>query len=155
VPKKILYAEVERMMNRIVKIVMVALSLSLSVAFADESVQPATDASAPSVETELKHELALRDSLMQVQGDACTLEKDSLRAAIDTEKAKSENWEKSYNTIKKDNETCAQMLSTSIGVNEKRKEKEEDERRNAAMMTSSSFLGGLGIGLLIMWLIMK
>ena len=143
------------MMNRIVKIVMVALSLSLSVAFADESVQPATDASAPSVEMELKQELALRDSLMQVQGDACTLEKDSLRAAIDTEKAKSENWEKSYNTIKKDNETCAQMLSTSIGVNEKRKEKEEDERRNAAMMTSSSFLGGLGIGLLIMWLIMK
>ena len=143
------------MMNRIVKIVMVALSLSLSVAFADESVQPATDAFAPSVETELKQELALRDSLMQVQGDACTLEKDSLRAAIDTEKAKSENWEKSYNTIKKDNETCAQMLSTSIGVNEKRKEKEEDERRNAAMMTSSSFLGGLGIGLLIMWLIMK
>lgn len=143
------------MMNRIVKIVMVALSLSLSVAFADESVQPAMDASAPSVETELKQELALRDSLMQVQGDACTLEKDSLRAAIDTEKAKSENWEKSYNTIKKDNETCAQMLSTSIGVNEKRKEKEEDERRNAAMMTSSSFLGGLGIGLLIMWLIMK
>lgn len=143
------------MMNRTVKIVMVALSLSLSVAFADESVQPATDASAPSEETELKQELALRDSLMQVQGDACTLEKDSLRAAIDTEKAKSENWEKSYNTIKKDNETCAQMLSTSIGVNEKRKEKEEDERRNAAMMTSSSFLGGLGIGLLIMWLIMK
>lgn len=143
------------MMNRIVKIVMVALSLSLSVAFADESVQLATDASASSVETELKQELALRDSLMQVQGDACTLEKDSLRAAIDTEKAKSENWEKSYNTIKKDNETCAQMLSTSIGVNEKRKEKEEDERRNAAMMTSSSFLGGLGIGLLIMWLIMK
>ena len=143
------------MMNRIVKIVMVALSLSLSVAFADESVQPATVASAPSVETELKQELALRDSLMQVQGDACTLEKDSLRAAIDTEKAKSENWEKSYNTIKKDNETCAQMLSTSIGVNEKRMEKEEDERRNAAMMTSSSFLGGLGIGLLIMWLIMK
>ena len=143
------------MMNRIVKIVMVALSLSLSVAFADESVQLATDASALSVETELKQELALRDSLMQVQGDACTLEKDSLRAAIDTEKAKSENWEKSYNTIKKDNETCAQMLSTSIGVNEKRKEKEEDERRNAAMMTSSSFLGGLGIGLLIMWLIMK
>ena len=90
-----------------------------------------------------------------MQGDACTLEKDSLRSAIDTEKAKSENWEKSYNTIKKDNETCAQMLSTSIGVNEKRKEKEEDERRNAAMMTSSSFLGGLGIGLLIMWLIMK
>ena len=106
-------------------------------------------------ESELKQEIAVRDSVMQVQSDACTLEKDSLRAAIETEKAKSENWEKSYNVIKKDNETCAQMLSTSIGVNESKKEKEEQERRSAAMATSSSFLGGIGIGLLIMWLIMK
>ena len=97
----------------------------------------------------------MRDSVMQVQGDACTLEKDSLRSVIETEKAKSENWEKSYNTIKKDNETCAQMLSTSIGVNENKKEKEDQDRRAAAMATSSSFLGGVGIGLLIMWLIMK
>ena len=97
----------------------------------------------------------MRDSIMQVQDNACTVEKDSLRAVIDTEKAKSENWEKSYNTVKKDNETCARMLSTSIEVNEKKKEKEDEEHRNAAMMTSSSFLGGIGIGLLIMWLIMK
>jgi F0F1-type ATP synthase assembly protein I len=83
------------------------------------------------------------------------LEKDSLRAVIDTEKDKSENWEKSYNTIKKDNEMCAQALSVSIGVNEKKKEQDDNDRRAAAMMTSSSFLGGLGIGLLIMWLIMK
>ena len=78
-----------------------------------------------------------------------------MRSVIETEKAKSENWEKSYNTIKKDNETCAQMLSTSISVNEKKKEKEDNDRRAAAMATSSSFLGGVGIGLLIMWLIMK
>ena len=76
-------------------------------------------------------------------------------AAIEVEKAKSDNWEKSYNTIKKDNETCAQMLSTSIGVNEKKKEKEDQDRRSAAMATSSSFLGGFGVGMLVMWLIMK
>ena len=122
--------------------------------FADEAAQPVVESSA-SVETELKQELAARDSVMQVQGDACTMEKDSLRAVIETEKAKSDNWEKSYNVIKKDNETCAQMLSTSIGVNESKKQKEEQERRSAAMATSSSFLGGIGIGLLIMWLIMK
>ncbi len=140
-------------MNRLVK-VLVTLALSLSVAFADETATPAAD-SAATVETELKQELAMRDSVMQVQGNACTVEKDSLRAVIETEKAKSENWEKSYNTVKKDNETCAQMLSTSIGVNENKQKKEDDDRRAAAMATSSSFLGGVGIGLLIMWLIMK
>ena len=101
-------------------------------------------------------ESSFRDnSVMQVQGNACSVEKDSLRAVIETEKAKSDNWEKSYNTVKKDNETCAQMLVTSIGMNEKKQEKEQEDRRAAAMATSSSFLGGVGIGLLIMWLIMK
>lgn len=132
-------------MMRLIKILAISLAFCGSIAFAQE----------PSAEAELKQEIAVRDSVMQVQGDACTLEKDSLRAMIETEKAKSENWEKSYNTIKKDNETCAQMLSTSIGVNEKKQEKEQDDRRAAAMATSSSFLGGIGIGLLIMWLIMK
>lgn len=141
-------------MNRIFQIVMVLLSLSLSVAFADEAAAPVAD-SATTVATELKQEIALRDSVMQVQGNACSVEKDSLRAVIETEKAKSDNWEKSYNTVKKDNETCAQMLVTSIGVNEKKQEKEQEDRRAAAMATSSSFLGGVGIGLLIMWLIMK
>jgi hypothetical protein len=107
------------------------------------------------VEKALEQEILLRDSLMQVQGEACTAEKDSLRAVIETEKAKSENWEKSYNTVKGSNETCAQALSVSLGVNEKKKEDVEKERQSAAMMTSTSFLGGIGIGLLIMWLIMK
>ena len=120
---------------------------------AEEAVPEAQQA--PSAEAELQQEIAVRDSVMQQQGDACNLEKDSLRAAIEVEKAKSDNWEKSYNTIKKDNETCAQMLSTSIGVNEKKKEKEDQDRRSAAMATSSSFLGGFGVGMLVMWLIMK
>lgn len=141
-------------MNRIFKIVMVLLSLSLSEVFADEAAAPVAD-SATTVAMELKQEIALRDSVMQVQGNACSVEKDSLRAVIETEKAKSDNWEKSYNTVKKDNETCAQMLVTSIGMNEKKQEKEQEDRRAAAMATSSSFLGGVGIGLLIMWLIMK
>ena len=128
-------------MIQILKVFALSLALCGSLAFADEA--------------DLQQEIAVRDSVMQVQGDACTLEKDSLRSVIETEKAKSENWEKSYNTVKKDNETCAQMLSTSIGVNENKKEKEENDRRAAAMATSSSFLGGVGIGLLIMWLIMK
>ena len=139
-------------MMRIAKILAISLVLCGSFAMAEDAVAPSQ---ASTTETELKQELAVRDSIMQVQDNACSVEKDSLRAVIDTEKAKSENWEKSYNTVKKDNETCARMLSTSIEVNEKKKEKEDEEHRNAAMMTSSSFLGGIGIGLLIMWLIMK
>ena len=136
-------------MKNFVKILFVSLVLCASTAMADEPV--AAEPAAPSAEAALQQELAVRDSAMQVQGNACNMEKDSLRAAIEMEKAKSDNWEKSYNTIKKDNETCAQMLSTSIGV----KEKEEEDRRSAAMATSSSFLGGFGVGMLVMWLIMK
>ncbi|WP_163438128.1 hypothetical protein [Fibrobacter succinogenes] len=139
-------------MMRLIKILAITFLFCGSMALAEE---PAVASQTSTAETELKQELAVRDSVMQVQGDACTLEKDSLRSVIESEKAKSENWEKSYNTVKKDNETCAQMLVTSIGINEKKQEKEQENRRSAAMAASSSFLGGVGIGLLIMWLIMK
>ena len=139
-------------MMRLIKILAISLVFCSTMALAEE---PAVATQTSATETELKQELAVRDSVMQVQGDACTLEKDSLRSVIESEKAKSENWEKSYNTVKKDNETCAQMLVTSIGINEKKQEKEQEDRRSAAMAASSSFLGGVGIGLLIMWLIMK
>ena len=111
---------------------------------------PATaDASA-----ELKAEIALRDSLMAVQESSCSVEKDSLRNAVEMERAKSANWEQSYNTVKKDNETCAKFLATTYDASEKNKAQAEDERKSAAMMSTSSFLGGLGLGLLIMWLIL-
>lgn len=131
-------------MIKVFKYFIAALLFSVSVSFAQESA-----------ESELKQEIAVRDSVMQVQGEACTVEKDSLRAVIEAEKAKSENWEKSYNVVKKDNETCAQMLTTSLNVNENKKEKEEENHKAAAMMASSSFFGGIGIGLLVMWLIMR
>ena len=48
------------------------------------------------------------------------------------------------------------VLTTGrLDVNEKSKEKVDDEKRKAATMSGSSFLGGLGIGLLVMWLIMR
>lgn len=139
-------------MMRLIKILAITFLFCGSMALAEE---PAVASQTSTVETELKQELAVRDSVMQEQGNACFVEKDSLRAVIETEKAKSENWEKSYNVVKKNNEVCAQMLSTSIGVNVNKKEKEDNDRRAAALATSSSFLGGVGIGLLIMWLIMK
>ena len=103
--------------------------------------------------SEFKSELAHRDSLMAIADSSCSVEKDSLRAALNSEKAKGENWEKSYETMKKSNETCAKALSVSIGVSENSKEKRDEERREAAMMSGSAFLGGLGLGMLLFWLI--
>lgn len=103
--------------------------------------------------SEFKSELAHRDSLMAVADSSCSVEKDSLRAALTSEKAKGENWEQSYETMKKSNETCAKALSVSIGVSENSKEKRDEERREAAMMSGSAFLGGLGLGMLLFWLI--
>ena len=103
--------------------------------------------------SEFKTELAHRDSLMAIADSSCSVEKDSLRAALNSEKAKGENWEKSYETMKKSNETCAKALSVSVGVNEKNKERENQSRSQAAMMTSSSFFGGIALGMLLFWLI--
>ena len=75
-------------MMRVAKILAISLMLCGSFAMAEDTVVPSQISTA---ETELKQELAVRDSIMQVQDNACTVEKDSLRAVIDTEKAKSEN----------------------------------------------------------------
>ena len=103
----------------------------------------------------MQEELAMRDSVMQVRDSLCAVEKDSLRKALVVEDAKCGNWEQSYQTMKQNNEVCAQALGIALEVNEKTKDKAEEERKKMTMMGGSSFLGGIGIGLLIMWLIMK
>ena len=63
---------------------------------------------------ELVAEIAVRDSVMAIRDSACTVEKQSLRSDLEVEKAKCENWEQSYNTLKKNNETCAKALSVAM-----------------------------------------
>ena len=144
--------------------ILFALLFCVVAAFATPATVPAESAVAPADTTaemsapqetcsEFKSELAHRDSLMAIADSSCSVEKDSLRAALNSEKAKGENWEKSYETMKKSNETCAKALSVSIGVSENSKEKRDEERREAAMMSGSAFLGGLGLGMLLFWLI--
>ena len=144
---------------QILKSFLVAVLCSVVVAFAAEDAQPADPVSTEAVGqisvSEVQSELAMRDSVMQVRDSLCMVEKDSLRKAVVVEEAKCANWEQSYQTVKKDNEVCAQALGVAIEVNEKNKNAADEERKKAAMTTGSSFLGGLGIGLLIMWLIMK
>lgn len=121
---------------------------------ADSVANNAADSvAAPSETDELKAEIALRDSLMAEQGNSCKVEKDSLRQTIESEQAKSANWEKSYNTLKQENDVCTKALGVSIDISEKNKQKAEDEKKNASMMTSTSFIGGIAIGMLLFWLI--
>lgn len=123
---------------------------------ADSVANNAADSvAAPSETDDLKAEIALRDSLMAEQGNSCKVEKDSLRQTIESEQAKSANWEKSYNTLKQENDVCTKALGVSIDISEKNKQKAEDEKKNASMMTSTSFIGGIAIGMLLFWLIFE
>ena len=116
---------------------------------------------ANATQAELVAELAVRDSVMALRDSACTVEKKSLRTELEVERAKCENWEQSYNTLKKNNETCAKALSVAMEASqeqaEKQKAKDEkakDETQNDMMMRSASMLGSFGLGMLIMWLIL-
>ena len=110
---------------------------------------------------ELVAEIAVRDSVMAVHDSACTVEKKSLRSDLEGEKAKCENWEQSYNTLKKNNETCAKALSVAVQASQEQleKQKAKDEKakeneKNDIVMQSASMLGSFGLGMLIMWLIL-
>ena len=101
----------------------------------------------------MQEELALRDSVMQVRDSLCTVEKDSLRKSVVVEEAKCANWEQSYQVMKQNNEVCAKALGIAIEASEKDKDRADEERRKAAVMSSSSFMGGLLVGALLFWLI--
>lgn len=138
---------------QILKSFLVAVLCSVAFAFAAEGAAEAENAQL--AVSEFQAELAMRDSVMELRDSLCAVEKDSLRNAVVIEEAKCANWEQSYQTVKKDNEVCALALGVAMEENEKNKNAAGDERKKAAMATGSSFLGGVGIGLLIMWLIMK
>ena len=96
-------------------------------------------------------ELNVRDSVMAARENSCNVEKDSLRTAVESERAKSANWEQSYNTVKQDNSVCQQALRVAINS---QTEKDGSAKKEAAMMSASSFFGGVLIGMLLFWLIL-
>lgn len=135
-----------------VKALFVSVLLVCSLAGVGVAAEPA--------EAGLIAELAARDSVMALRDSACTVEKQSLRSDLEIERAKCENWEQSYNTLKKNNETCAKALSVAIEASqeqtEKQKAKEEAEKEKEGsdrMMTGASMAASFGLGMLIMWLI--
>ena len=117
---------------------------------------------ANATQAELVAELAVRDSVMALRDSSCTVEKNSLRSELEVERAKCENWEQSYNTLKKNNETCAKALSVAMEASqeqaekiEKQKQADEDKQVSDRAMASMSMAASFGVGMLIMWLIMK
>ena len=107
---------------------------------------------------ELVAEIAVRDSVMAIHDSVCTVEKQSLRSDLELERAKCENWEQSYNTLKKNNETCAKALNVAVQANQEQaeaaKEKAEKDDKSDVVMQSASMAASFGLGMLIMWLIL-
>lgn len=110
---------------------------------------------------ELVAELAVRDSVMALHDSACTVEKKALRSDLELERAKCENWEQSYNTLKENNETCAKALSVAIQASQEQAEKQEakdkadkEKDKSDVMIQSASMAASFGLGMLIMWLIL-
>ena len=147
-----------------VKALFVSTLFASALAGVSVAAEPGSQASKKAVsptEAGLVAALAVRDSVMALRDSACTVEKKSLRSDLEIERAKCENWEQSYNTLKKNNETCAKALAVAVEASqeqaEKQKAKDEkakEDSRNDTMMRSASMLGSFGLGMLIMWLIL-
>jgi hypothetical protein len=117
-----------------------------------------SDAGRDAEKAELVAELAVRDSVMAIHDSVCIVEKKALRSDLEIERAKCENWEQSYNTLKKNNETCAKALSVAVQASqeqaEKQKAKEKEKEKSDVVMQSASMAASFGLGMLIMWLIL-
>lgn len=117
-----------------------------------------SDAGRDAEKAELVAELAVRDSVMAIHDSVCIVEKKALRSDLEIERAKCENWEQSYNTLKKNNETCAKALSVAVQASqeqaEKQKVKEKEKEKSDVVMQSASMAASFGLGMLIMWLIL-
>lgn len=124
-----------------------AIALVWSVSFAEE---PTFADSARTAE--LLEEISIRDSVMALHDSSCAAEKDSLRFAMKMESSMCESWKQSYETMRKDNESCAQALRTAKEENENKVNEAEKSNSSSVIVPTSTFLGGLGIGMLLFWL---
>lgn len=136
-----------------------ALSALIVLAFAGAANAAGNAAEKSDAEkAELVAELAVRDSVMAIHDSVCIVEKKALRSDLEIERAKCENWEQSYNTLKKNNETCAKALSVAVQASqeqaEKQKAKEKEKEKSDVVMQSASMAASFGLGMLIMWLIL-
>jgi hypothetical protein len=134
------------------------LSALIVLAFAGAANAAGNALESDAEKAELVAELAVRDSVMAIHDSVCIVEKKALRSDLEIERAKCENWEQSYNTLKKNNETCAKALSVAVQASqeqaEKQKAKEKEKEKSDVVMQSASMAASFGLGMLIMWLIL-
>ncbi|MCF0216136.1 MAG: hypothetical protein HUK21_06645 [Fibrobacteraceae bacterium] len=104
-----------------------------------------------STEVNWEAEIAMRDSIMVVRDSSCAVEKDSLRMDLSKQKARCESWENSYNTIKKENETCSKALR--IAIESKMDSGKKGPSKEDVAMSGGTFLGGVALGMLLFWLL--
>lgn len=135
-----------------------ALSALIVLAFAGAANAAGNALESDAEKAELVAEIAVRDSVMAIHDSVCIVEKKALRSDLEIERAKCENWEQSYNTLKKNNETCAKALSVAVQASqeqaEKQKAKEKEKEKSDVVMQSASMAASFGLGMLIMWLIL-
>ena len=135
-----------------------ALCALIVLAFAGAANAAGNALESDAEKAELVAELAVRDSVMAIHDSVCIVEKKALRSDLEIERAKCENWEQSYNTLKKNNETCAKALSVAVQASqeqaEKQKAKEKEKEKSDVVMQSASMAASFGLGMLIMWLIL-
>lgn len=128
---------------------------SSAVLAADTTLTVAADSSvsvAP-VSAEASYEIALRDSLLAAKDSASAAEKQALQTKLDIESARCGNWEQSYAVLDTNFQTCSKMLRVYAETAEKKTEQLNEARKMNAMAQSTSFIGGVLLGILVGWLI--
>ena len=144
-------------MKNLIATLFAVVVLSATFLFAQEPVTENVSEIQDSVAW-LKQEIALRDSLMAVGDSACTAEKDSLRGALALSNAMGDSWKQSYETMRKDGEACARAQNVAMAEDEYQDDEEVSSEKSEGFSTTavaSSFVGGLGIGMLLFWLIFE
>lgn len=98
-------------------------------------------------------EIALRDSLLSAKDSAHIAETQAMQTKLDIESARCGNWEQSYAVLDTNFQTCSKMLRVYAETAEKKTEQLNEARKMNAMAQSTSFIGGVLIGILVGWLI--
>jgi len=98
-------------------------------------------------------EIALRDSLLAAKDSVNAAEKADMQTKLDVTSARCESWEKSYAVLDTNFQTCSKMLRVYAETAEKKTQQLNEASKMNAMAQSTSFVGGVLIGLLIGWLV--
>ena len=131
------------------------LFLAISFSFAENNNEsltvPQATTEAPSLtdSASLVAEIQFRDSLLAAKDSAALHNIELGKKELEIESARCENYEKSFNTVMNDYNTCSKILRISIENQEKQKQEINKKMR---LLQITSFIGGILSGMLIYYL---